>query len=490
MSKFNQSSVGKMKTVNKAGGQAFKISSLKEELTLSVLTSFFGEKKYYGGTDSQLAINADKVIGQDPQFVANLALFAREQLYLRSVSHVLVSHLAHHTSGKPFARKAIAGICKRPDDMTEIMAYYLGTYGKPLPNSLKKGLADAFATFDEYQLAKYNRKQEVTLKDVFRLVGPSAPKGSEKYELYGRLLNDDLAIPYTWETELSAKGNTKEAWEDLIASKRLPYMATLRNLRNIHNSNADNTQDAYDYIANPLAVEHSKQLPFRFYNAYRELRDISFSKAPLKAVSQAMEFSKENLIKMPGRTVLLADVSGSMGGTMSTRGTTTYRDIALLMASMADSISEEAMVGVFGQNFKYVTIPDDYSILAAMTYLQGISVGHATHLNKPLAHLLEKKIKVDRIVVFSDMQAYTSKGGIFWSHDKERRDPQAIIEQYRKEVNPDVWIHSVDLTGYGTTQFLGKNVNLIAGWSEKILDYIMLAEKGMGNLVKEIEIYA
>ena len=42
-----------------------------------------------------------------------------------------------------------------------------------------------------------------------------------------------LAIPKTWETELSKKGNTKDVWEGLIFGNELPYLAMLRNLRNI-----------------------------------------------------------------------------------------------------------------------------------------------------------------------------------------------------------------------------------------------------------------
>ena len=42
-----------------------------------------------------------------------------------------------------------------------------------------------------------------------------------------------LDIPKTWETTLSAKGNKKEVWEDLIMSNSVPYMAMMRNLRNI-----------------------------------------------------------------------------------------------------------------------------------------------------------------------------------------------------------------------------------------------------------------
>ena len=36
-----------------------------------------------------------------------------------------------------------------------------------------------------------------------------------------------------WETQISLKGNKAEVWEKLIDNKKLPFMAMLRNLRNM-----------------------------------------------------------------------------------------------------------------------------------------------------------------------------------------------------------------------------------------------------------------
>src|ERR1700678_2029109 len=42
-----------------------------------------------------------------------------------------------------------------------------------------------------------------------------------------------LPVPETWETLLSAKGNKASTWEELIEHKKLPFMAMLRNIRNL-----------------------------------------------------------------------------------------------------------------------------------------------------------------------------------------------------------------------------------------------------------------
>lgn len=56
-------------------------------------------------------------------------------------------------------------------------------------------------------------------------------------------------------------------------------------------------------------------------------------------------------------------------------------------------------------------------------------------------------------------------------------------------INPDVWVHAIDMQGYGTQQFTGENVNIIAGWNEKVLDFIYQAEQGIDTLINKIEGY-
>lgn len=49
-----------------------------------------------------------------------------------------------------------------------------------------------------------------------------------------------------------------------------------------------------------------------------------------------------------------------------------------------------------------------------------------------------------------------------------------------------MWCHAIDLQGYGTQQFAGPQVNVIAGWSEQVLRFVMLAENGVGSLLDEV----
>ena len=132
MAKFNKTET--IKTQNKSGHSAYSMTA-KSKLVTQVLTSFFNENKFYGDNSAEMQETIKEVISTDPGFIANLAVFARREFNMRSVSHVLIAYLAHEVNGKPHSRKAINAVCGRGDDATEIMAGYLDLLGKPIPKT-------------------------------------------------------------------------------------------------------------------------------------------------------------------------------------------------------------------------------------------------------------------------------------------------------------------------------------------------------------------
>lgn len=90
----------------------------------------------------------------------------------------------------------------------------------------------------------------------------------------------------------------------------------------------------------------------------------------------------------------------------------------------------------------------------------------------------------DRGIYFSDNVCNSVYYGI------KNPSVQGFVDTYRRKYNKNFWVHGVDLQGYGTQQFCGKGFNLIAGWSESVLPFISLAEKGMGSLVETIAAYS
>lgn len=223
--KFNKTSKGVNKTVNLAGGKAFK-EFLELELVSLLLTSFV-EDKFYESSSAQLARLRSLVTSTlDKKFIAKAGIYARNEFGMRSISHALVSELAHIVKGEVWFKDAIAKTIRRPDDMTEILSCYINTYGKPIPNSLKKGLALAFNKFDAYSLGKYRGETHaISLVDVVNLVHPS-PMDKNKDAL-SKLVKGELKSEDTWEVELTKAGqNARDenekvelkasAWENMV----------------------------------------------------------------------------------------------------------------------------------------------------------------------------------------------------------------------------------------------------------------------------------
>ncbi|KAL4657224.1 telomerase protein component 1 isoform X1 [Arapaima gigas] len=85
-----------------------------------------------------------------------------------------------------------------------------------------------------------------------------------------------LQQPNTWERKLSQEGNTARTWEELIDSKALPFMAMLRNLRNLITSGISKKhhKKILARLTNKESVIKSRQFPFRFLAAYKVITQL------------------------------------------------------------------------------------------------------------------------------------------------------------------------------------------------------------------------
>lgn len=474
MSKFN--SAATIKTVNKEGHVAYAMTD-KAKLVTQVLCSFFDEEQFYGKNTEDMTQTIKAVIAKEPQFVSNLAVFARRVFNMRSVSHVLTAYLAHEVSGKPYVRRTVEGVTLRGDDLTEIMAFYLSTFGKPIPNSLRRAIADKLVTFDEYTLAKYKGDNKaVKMRDLICLCRPR-PQTSKQEGMFKRCLENCLETPLTWESELSANGNNTETWERLIDSGKVGYMALLRNLRNIIKANPSNIQTVYDTIQDPERVRKSKQLPFRFYSAYKAVADIAGSKT-FDVLENALESSVDNMPKLPGTTVIAVDISGSMGSPVSSNSEVKCYEIAMLLGLLANRICDNSIFYTFNSGINKEMVSSKCSIIEKVS---ATNCNGGTNMSLPFQKMINDKIKADRIIVLSDNM---NNGGL-WGNSPT----QHYADEYRKITGNNIWVHGVDLQGYGTQQFYGAKTNIIAGWSEKVLDFILLAEQGEDTLIQRINNY-
>ena len=363
---------------------------------------------------------------------------------------------------------------RRPDDMTEILAYYLNKYGKPVPNSLKKGFASAIGRFDPYQIAKWRvESAAVKLVDVVNIVHP---KPTEKNgTAINELVADTLRSTETWEAKLSKSGQEAgseeekaefkaDAWADLINSKKLGYLAGIKNARNIIEQ-APNIVDAFcEFLTDESLIKKSLVLPFRYVTALEEVEKLSGGNARkvIVALNKALDISCSNVPKFLGRTLVALDCSGSMDGKPAKIGS--LFAAVLLKSNDADLI-------LFSNDAKYKTInPLDSTTTIAK------SIRFAAGGTNFRAIFQTANQPYDRIIILSDMQAWVGYNA-----------PIDVFDQYKKKYNCKPHVYSFDLAGYGTLQFPQEQVYCLAGWSDKCLEVMGLLEKDRNALVHEIE---
>lgn len=471
------------KTENLAGGEAFKETD-KFELVSLLLTSFVNDK-FYESANTQLVRLTELVHRiDDKKFIAKAAIYARKEFGMRSITHALIAELAKEVKGKSWLKFGIRRTIHRPDDMLEILGYYISKYNKPIPNSLKKGLTLGLKHFDSYQLAKYRgEKSGLKLVDMFNLIHPKPT--AENKELYNNIMTGKLKSTGTWESKLTQTGHEvkdivdddekiekqkelkKQVWKELIINRKIGYFALLRNLRNIIEQGDNETIDvACKMLTDKNLITKSLVLPFRFSTALKEVEKLSSSniRQVVNAIHDALELSLSNVPKLDGKTLVVLDESGSMMGKPM--------QIGSLFAAVLYKTNDADLM-TFSDEARFRNIHSRDSVLSIAGKLQYDSVGSSTDFRTIFEKASEK---YDRIIILSDMQGWVGYN-----------NPSKSYNEYKIKTKAKPHMYSFDLCGHGTLQFPEKQVYCIAGFSDKVFDIMKMLEQDRNALIEKID---
>lgn len=463
MGKFSKKSV--TKTVNKAGGFAYKLPH-KEELVSAVLSTFLDDKYYESGSQRAGRIK-DLVSKVDAKFVSNLAIIARKEFNMRSVTTLLIGELAKNHKGDSLVKDTIVEACTRVDDLTELVAYV----GTPLPKQVKRGVRNALLNFNRYQLAKYKGEgNAVSLVDVFNMVHPKVQHASEEQaQAWKDLVEGNLKSFDTWESEISATKQPKETWENLVRENKLGYMATLRNLNNLIKNNV--SEEVIDLVVEKLTdieeVKKSKQLPFRFTTAYE---NVSGNRKLSNAISIAMDIAVDNCPEFSGKTLIAVDSSGSMSGEPMKK--------ASIFGATLFKKHQNADLILYDTTVKELILGDRMPVIDLAQTIEKGAMGGGTETSLVFKYAIQKGV-YDRIIILSDNESWNERA---WARGDS---VQTWYNEYRKTADPHVF--AIDIQGYGTKDISSPKVKYICGWSDRILDFIQTTEKG--DIVSYIQNY-
>lgn len=407
------------------------------QLRRSVLACLLWEDQFYEDGQSIADRIATEARAVKPEELAQLALDARTQFNLRHVPLLLLCTLVETHKGK-LVGDTIAATIQRPDELTELLSLWWKDGKRPLPRQLKLGLGRAFRKFDEYALAKYNRKDAVQLRDVLFLTH-AKPRDDEQARLWAKLANktfypealreqlglgeyEPLASPETWENRLSRGEDKKATFESMMLEGKLGGLAFLRNLRNMRQAGISKTQVA----AYGAQAKLDRVLPFRFIAAARavpEWEDI---------IEPMMFRASEKLMKLPGKTTIVVDNSGSMHMTkVSAKSDMNRFDAAAALAVLLREVCEDVTVIGFGNNAAVIPPRRGFALRDAIRQGPGGGTDTAEALRLAFAQ------KADRYVVFTDEQSHTRIS----APPKGSRGYFINVASYKNGIGYGPWVH-------------------------------------------------
>jgi len=507
--------------LNWMGGPSFFLKSPLDTLRLAASSSFFGEPMYYREdksdtrkrrqsgmqrsaalSDAELAYLRETLQAVDPREWRGLspkalmeqaidaalefdaeatlreAVRLRQEDQIRTTAQVILVRAAHHAKvkGTGLLPKYAPGIISRADEPSVGLAYHLATFGRPVPNSLKKAWKSRLEAFDAYQIAKYRMESRmVKTSDVVSLV-------HAKSDAIDRLMKDELKTTgETWEAIVSAEGSTKETWEKAVP--HMGHMALLRNLRNLMEKGVST-----DLFLKRLVegAASGRQLPFRYYSAYKAVEKLAKPQV-MDAIEKCLEVAMGNLPHFSGRVASLCDNSGSAwGATTSSMGTMHVAEIANLTGVITGKASEEGHVGVFGDRLEMFPVRRKDSIFTLVDKIGKAGQGVGGSTENGIWLFWDKAIREkqcwDHVFVYSDMQA--GHGGLYGTQSSEYRDfiwskggryidVPKLIAAYRKRVNPNVMVYLVQVAGYTDTivpEYYDRTY-ILGGWGEGLLRF-------------------
>ena len=488
-------SVPKEDTVNLQGHAAY---ALPDELRLvSMLNTLKLQSQFYKSDNDQMKELRDLIekIGlRDPKFVAQAIVYSRcLGEGMRSINHLAAALVAPFISGQEYAKRFFGAFDKkgkkggtifRMDDMSEIKDAWFALGQKGLPASMRKGFASVLENADTYQLAKYKN----TVIDISNLVHPNSKlsKAEVEVEFEGQkvkmkaldaIMKGIAVAADTWENTQSEAGqivakavregklDKQEAekvlaeakadnWEGLLKDGKLGVLAALRNIRNMMKNPRQEMIEAWcKLITDPAKVRQALILPIHFDLAYdvvdNEFGQSKYANKVRQALQDGYIAALPNLAAaFPGKTLIVVDNSGSMGGFPVSDGKTAVHyyggyskrtqtagyKAGLIAATFAAATGGDIIqFGGSAHWFQYDRNENVFSLAKKVcTASDGWTNPHTAF------ELITREGKAyDRIIFISD-------------NEVNGKVTSAAYKEYVRRVC-DPYVYGIDLCSYGTT---------------------------------------
>lgn len=471
------------------GKRSMRYSARGNEIWSKLLDYIIIPKEYNGKSTTEIMTEAiDASLDYDYEGTLNWAVELRTVYNIRLNPQIIMVRAAIHPKRKAFTannkvnfRFINCQVMQRADEPMVQIAYYLFiNNGKKnnIPNILKRSWSDKLSSLKPYAINKY-KNAEIGMINAVRICHANSENINEL------MSTGDIQVSNsetTWEQMRSAGKD----WMYILENCNISHMALMRNLRNIF-SEINNVAIADAVIAElKRGVLHGKQFPFRYYSAYKAIRDsnVHHKDILLDALEDCVDISIANMPQLSGKTICLTDNSGSAWGTIPTEyGSVTIAEIDNLSSILTAKCSDEGYVGVFGDRLKIIPISKNDKVLRKLSEINKIGKEIGMNTEGGIWTFFQKatknKDKFDNIFIYSDMQA--GHGELYGTSTQQQEYRNAgcscgmyinvfqCLLNYRRQVNKNVNMFSVQTAGYNNSVLpeYAYRTSMMSGWTGK-----------------------
>lgn len=471
------------------GKRSTRYSARRNEIWSKLLDYIIIPKEYNGKSTTEIMTEAiDASLDYDYEGTLNWAVELRTVYNIRLNPQIIMVRAAIHPKRKAFTannkvnfRFINCQVMQRADEPMVQIAYYLFiNNGKKnnIPNILKRSWSDKLSSLKPYAINKY-KNAEIGMINAVRICHANSENINEL------MSTGDIQVSNsetTWEQMRSAGKD----WMYILENCNISHMALIRNLRNIF-SEIDNVAIADAVIAElKRGVLHGKQFPFRYYSAYKAIRDsnVHHKDILLDALEDCVDISIANMPQLSGKTICLTDNSGSAWGTIPTEyGSVTIAEIDNLSSILTAKCSDEGYVGVFGDRLEIIPISKNDKVLRKLSEINKIGKGIGMNTEGGIWTFFHKatknKDKFNNIFIYSDMQA--GHGELYGTSNQQQEYRNAgcscgmyinvfqCLLNYRRQVNKNVNMFSVQTAGYNNSVLpeYAYRTSMMSGWTGK-----------------------
>lgn len=506
-------------------GGAGYLSAPKGELFRLGVNYFAGEGTFYESAESRNArwhTLVEQIAVSDPQWIHGFLTWLRKEGNIRTACVTGAAYAVHarlaansndnNMSERGWNRKIVDEVCQRLDEPKEFMAFWTQTYGrKNIPSCVKRGLSDAIGRLtNEYNYMKYGTQNSDSwkLSDVIEMVH-AQPTGVYQAQIYKyavaqghgnvfddwkpnmiaanqRLRRDAQRNPrvlldaerlkeagFTWEDALSLAGSNLdkgELWDAIIPN--MGIFALTRNLRNFEQAGISAASKGYvrSQLEDPEVIAKSRMFPYNIYAAYKNTPGLTFA----SSLEEAIRLSVSNVPELSGNTLVLSDISASMGSRMSAKSDMSYAEAAAIFAG-AIALKNPGRVDFVGyaNNTFVQDVPAGGSLLKVVKEFHDKNgrVGGGTETVQSLRKHYDPS-KHNRVVIVTDMQAFQDYHYLWGSYSNS----QTVTDVVRS----DHWLYGFSLGGYQASAIPSGSGTRheIGGLSDATFKILPLLERG------------